>query len=420
MESRLKRKELDGNPTTAKVVSNRNNGGMNLSSSKAKVIVVFGVRPEAIKMAPVVKSLQMDPNLETIVAVTGQHREMLDQVLQHFSITPMYDLNIMKPRQTLTDITISALSGLEKVFHKENPDLCLVHGDTSTTFVASVAAFYRKVPVGHVEAGLRTHDKWLPYPEEMNRRLVGAIADVHFAPTEHARLNLLAEGVRDEQIYVTGNTAIDALLMTVVPGHQFGESRIEDILGKGRVLLAEVHRRENWGQPIRHILQSLREIVRSFHDVQLLYSVHANPEVSEPVNEILAGEDRVHLFRPIPYADYANLIARSHLVLTDSGGLQEEAPSLGKPVIVFREETERPEALEAGTVTLVGADSDRIIHTISNLLNDPDAYAKMATATNPYGDGLAAKRIAKAVSTFLNGNRGALCGVPGTGNGRLC
>lgn len=372
-----------------------------MGKTNAKVMVIFGVRPEAIKMAPVVKALEKEANIHTLVTVTGQHREMLDQVLQHFNIKPQYDLNIMKPRQTLTDISVAVLEGLDKVFQLEEPDLCLVHGDTTTSFIASLASFYKKIPVGHVEAGLRTHRKWLPFPEEMNRRLVGAVADLHFAPTEQAKSHLMAEGISSNNIYVTGNTAIDALLMTINRGHQFRDPQMNTIISHGRLLLAEVHRRENWGQPIANILIALREIVRRFEDVQLLFSVHPNPEVSGPVNEILAGEKRIHLFPPISYEDYANLIAKSYMILTDSGGLQEEAPSLGKPVVVFRDETERPEALEAGTVALVGADHQKIIKTISTLLSDSNAYNKMATARNPYGDGRAAKRIADVVARFL-------------------
>lgn len=361
-----------------------------------KVLSVFGTRPEAIKMAPLVKELEKYPEeIQSQVAVTAQHREMLDQVLSLFKIKPQYDLDIMRDQQSLAQITIRALEGLDKVYEEVKPDLVLVHGDTSTTFVATLAAFYRQIPVGHVEAGLRTGNKYSPFPEEMNRRLTGVLADWHFAPTATAKENLLKEGVKEEQIFVTGNTVIDALLATVNPQYP-----VESIPGlenldfaKNKVLLITAHRRENWGQPMAQIFQALRRIVLEFPEVQVVFPVHKNPRVRTVVQEVLGDLERVRLIEPLDYEPFVNLMYKSFLVLTDSGGLQEEAPSLGKPVLVLRDTTERPEAVEAGTVSLVGTGFAQVYGEIKRLLTDSRYYQAMANAVNPYGDGKAAQRI---------------------------
>lgn len=360
-----------------------------------KVMTIFGTRPEAIKMAPVVRELAARPGLITpVVTVTAQHREMLDQVLQLFGITPDHDLDIMAQGQTLFDITGRALAGLNAALAAERPDLVLVHGDTTTTFAGSLAAFYHQIPVGHVEAGLRTNNKFSPFPEEMNRKLTGALTDLHFAPTETARANLLAEGVSAEAVFVTGNTVIDALLATVDASYRFAGSPLADIaFGEKRVILVTTHRRENLGEPLRHVYQALRDIVAEFADVEVVFPMHRNPLVREAVEAELGGLTRVHLIEPLDYQPFANLIARSHMVLTDSGGIQEEAPSLGKPVLVLRDTTERPEAVEAGTVKLVGTDRAAVYGETRRLLTDGAEYRRMAMACNPYGDGLAARRI---------------------------
>lgn len=364
-----------------------------------KVMAIFGVRPEAIKMAPVVKELARYPQaFRTLVIVTAQHREMLDQVLDHFEIKPDYDLNIMQPRQSLTDIATRALEGLEPVLREERPDLVLVHGDTSTTFIASLAAFYQQIPVGHVEAGLRTGQKYSPFPEEMNRRLTGALADLHFAPTPRARDNLLAEGVRDSTIFVTGNTAIDALYMTVREDYRFSEGFLNRLDYRGRkVIVADAHRRENFGEPMENICLALRDVVRNCPEVDLIFSVHRNPRVVDPVRRVLGEEDRVYLSDPLPYSEWANLMGRAYLIVTDSGGLQEEAPSLGTPVILLRDTTERPEAIEAGTVRMVGTKRQAVREAIEELIHDRRVYEAMSRASNPYGDGKAARRIAGAL-----------------------
>jgi len=364
-----------------------------------KILAVFGTRPEAIKMAPVVKELERHPvHISCKVAVTAQHREMLDQVLSLFKIKPDYDLNIMKPRQSLFDITRRALSGLEDVFIAERPDLVLVHGDTTTTFTAALAAFYLQIPVGHVEAGLRTRQKYSPFPEEMNRHLTGALADMHFAPTLTARKSLLEEGVSRKKIFVTGNTVIDALLVTVRRDYRFQHPVLSAVdFNNRRVLLVTTHRRENLGEPMRAIYRALREVVESYPDVEIIFPVHRNPAVLGPAEEELGGLDRVHLIEPLDYEPFANLMNRCHIVLTDSGGLQEEAPSLGKPVLVLRQTTERPEALHAGTVRLVGVNREKVAAETRRLLDDKKHYQSMATAVNPYGDGRAAKRIASAI-----------------------
>jgi len=364
-----------------------------------KILTVFGTRPEAIKMAPLVKELEKYP--ETIccrVAVTAQHREMLDQVLSLFNISPAYDLNIMQQGQNLFDITARALSGLQQVFQEEKPDLVLVHGDTTTTFVAALAAYYLQIPVGHVEAGLRTRDKFSPFPEEINRHLTGVLADINFAPTATARKNLLEEGVPPAKIYVTGNTVIDALLATVRPGYLFADDVLNAIdYSSRRVLLVTTHRRENLGEPMREIYRALRGIVESYPDVEVVFPVHKNPAVRSVVDEALGGMARVHLIEPMDYQPFVNLISRSYLVLSDSGGVQEEAPSLGRPVLVLRNTTERPEAVEAGTVLLVGTSREKVAGETRRLLDSELFYNKMATAVNPYGDGRASQRIVQAI-----------------------
>lgn len=359
-----------------------------------KIMTVFGTRPEAIKMAPVVRELTRYPDdIKPVVAVTAQHREMLDQVLELFHIVPDYDLDIMQARQSLFDITCRVLQGLGKVLTAEKPDLVLVHGDTTTTFTGALAAFYCQTAVGHVEAGLRTGEKYSPYPEEMNRRLTGALADLHFAPTATARRNLLAEGVAPARVLVTGNTVIDALRATVQPGYRFAEPALNDIDYRRRVLLVTTHRRENLGEPLRHVYIALRQVVQDFPDVEVVFPVHRNPRVRQVVAQELGHVARVHLIDPLEYEPFVNLMARCHLVLTDSGGIQEEAPSLGKPVLVLRDTTERPEAVAAGTVKLVGTARQAVYDETRRLLTDETAYHAMATAVNPYGDGQAARRI---------------------------
>ncbi len=365
-----------------------------------KILSVFGTRPEAIKMAPVVKSLAQTPGIESKVCVTGQHRQMLDQVLSLFNIEPDFDLNLMKPGQDLTDITSNVILGLRDVLREWRPDYVLVHGDTSTTFAASLAAYYEKIDVGHVEAGLRTGDIYSPWPEEMNRRLTGGIAALHFAPTERSEQNLHNEGVPAEKILVTGNTVIDALLDVVNRIKE--DSDLEQSLAGNfpfldparKLVLVTGHRRENFGEGFEQICQALKKL-QDRDDVQVVYPVHLNPNVQEPVRRILSDCPGVHLIEPLDYLPFVYLMSRSHLIITDSGGVQEEAPSLGKPVLVMRDTTERPEAVTAGTVKLVGTDTDRIVTEANHLLDNPEAYQIMARAHNPYGDGLAAKRIAE-------------------------
>ncbi|ADG83728.1 non-hydrolyzing UDP-N-acetylglucosamine 2-epimerase [Thermincola potens] len=371
-------------------------------AERLKVMAVFGTRPEAIKMAPLVKILEKEEKIEARVAVTAQHREMLDQVLKLFDITPDYDLDIMTADQTLYDVTVKALLGLQRVFEKEEPDIVLVHGDTTTTFVASLAAFYKQIKVGHVEAGLRTGNKLSPFPEEMNRKLTGAIADIHFAPTNTAKANLLAENVKKESIFVTGNTVIDALMATVREGYEFGDPELQKVdFANKKVLVVTTHRRENLGGPLRNVYLALKEVLRAHHDVEVVFPVHKNPKVRAVVDEVLGSLERVHLVDPLDYEPFVNLMNKSYLVLTDSGGLQEEAPSLGKPVLVLRDTTERPEAVEAGTVVMVGTDKDKIVETCHRLLTDADAYERMANAVNPYGDGRASQRISEALLYYF-------------------
>ncbi len=374
-----------------------------------KVLVVFGTRPEAIKMASLVKELEKHPaKIRCRVAVTAQHREMLDQVLELFQIKPAYDLNIMLPSQTLYEITTRALTGLDEILDREKPDIVLVHGDTTTTFVAALAAFYRQIKVGHVEAGLRTRNKYSPFPEEMNRKLTGALADIHFAPTVTAKANLIKEGVDPASILVTGNTVIDALLSVVKENYVFHDPLLNTIdYEKKRVLVVTTHRRENLGEPMRNVYLALQAVVEKYHDVEVVFPVHKNPQVRHMVESVLGGMPRVHLIDPLEYAPFANLMNRAYLILTDSGGLQEEAPSLGKPVMVLRDTTERPEAIEAGTVRMVGTKKDAIFKTCRELLENSAEYRKMAAAVNPYGDGRACARIVSGLKYFsgLSGNK---------------
>lgn len=361
------------------------------------ILLVFGTRPEAIKMAPVYRALREGP-LSPIVAVTAQHREMLDQVLDLFQIPVDYDLNIMRQAQSLTQVTQRVLGGLAGVLEEVKPRLVLVHGDTTTTFAASLAAFYQQIPVGHVEAGLRSHDPYNPYPEEMNRRLTASLAALHFCPTALAKDNLYRESIAGDGIYVTGNTVIDALLSTVQEDYQFQEPILQSLdFARRRVLVATAHRRENWGAPLRDVFLALKDLVQRFPDVEVVFAVHQNPRVREPAQAILGGIPRVHLVPPLPYGEFVNLLARCHLVLTDSGGLQEEAPALGKPVVVLRETTERPEGVGAGTVRLVGTKREAVLKEAAKLLADSKEYEKMARAVNPYGDGKAAARIHMAL-----------------------
>jgi UDP-N-Acetylglucosamine 2-epimerase (EC 5.1.3.14) len=371
-----------------------------------KVMVVFGTRPEAIKMAPVVKELQKQEELQTIVTVTAQHREMLDQVLDLFQIQPDYDLNIMKHHQDLYSITTGVLTGLKEVLEKEQPHLLLVHGDTTTTFAAALAAFYQHIPVGHVEAGLRTRNKFNPFPEEINRTLTGSLTDLHFAPTDSARENLIAESTALYRIWVTGNTVIDALLQTIKPDYRFPEE-FADIDFSKRIILVTTHRRENWGNNMRSIYQALLKLVEEFADVEVVFPVHRNPIVRDLAQEMLGSRPGFHLIDPLEYEPFSHLMNASYLILTDSGGIQEEAPSLGKPVLVLRDYTERPEAVQAGTVKLVGTTSERVYQEAHLLLADRREYNKMARAINPYGDGHASKRIVKVIKDFLYSRIGA-------------
>lgn len=370
-----------------------------MDQKKIKVMTVFGTRPEAIKMAPIVLELQKHPDtIVPVVAVTAQHREMLDQVLNLFHIKPDHDLNIMAAGQTLFDITTRAMMGLDKVLTEEKPDIVLVHGDTTTTFAGALAAYYHQTAVGHVEAGLRTHNKYSPFPEEMNRRLTGCIADLNFAPTSTSEANLLAENVPPESIFVTGNTVIDALHHTVRDDFDFQENSLKDVdFANKRIILVTTHRRENLGEPMRHVYKALKQLTEEFDDVEVVFPVHKNPKVREVVNEELGGLAKVHLIDPLDYEPFANLMHRAYLILTDSGGVQEEAPALGKPVLVLRDTTERPEAVDAGTVKLIGTDRERVYEEAKKLLTDKAEYSRMAESVNPYGDGKAAARIIQAI-----------------------
>lgn len=358
-------------------------------------MIVFGTRPEAIKMCPLVKELKARKNLETIVCVTGQHRQMLDQVLNTFDITPDFDLSIMKSKQTLFDVTINILDRMKDVLETVQPDVVLVHGDTSTTFVTSLACFYLQIPVGHVEAGLRTHNIYSPYPEEFNRQAVGLVAKYHFSPTEQAKDNLLAEGKNPTDIYVTGNTVIDALKTTV--SKNYTHPHIE-WAKDSRLIMITAHRRENLGEPMRHMFRAIKRIVDETPDLKVIYPIHMNPVVRDAANEILGNDERIRIIEPLEVLDFHNFMAQSYLILTDSGGVQEEAPSLGKPVLVMRDTTERPEGIEAGTLKLVGTDEQVIYSAFKKLLEDDEEYKKMSYASNPYGDGTACKQIADILS----------------------
>ena len=364
-----------------------------------KVMSVFGTRPEAIKMAPLVKELEKRNNMESVVCVTAQHRQMLDQVLEAFRIRPDYDLNIMKHGQTLSDITTAALQGMEGVIRETKPDIVLVHGDTTTAFAAALAAFYQQVPIGHVEAGLRTYDKYSPFPEEMNRQMVDRMADLFFAPTEMSRKNLLQENIPGEKIWVTGNTAIDALETTVRIGYFHPE--IDWVKEGERLILLTSHRRENLGEPMENIFRAVRRVAENYPTVKVIYPIHMNPIVRRIAGEILSGCDRIRLIEPLEVFDFHNFIDRADLVLTDSGGIQEEAPSLGKPVLVLRDTTERPEGVSAGTLKLVGTREEDIYRETVRLLTDKEEYEKMSRASNPYGDGHASERIADAIQTAV-------------------
>lgn len=368
---------------------------------KIKVMTIFGTRPEAIKMAPLVNELKQDDAIETIVCVTAQHRQMLDQVLKIFKIVPDYDLNIMKERQTLPQITSNVLTGIVNVIEDAKPDIVLVHGDTTTTFAGALAAFYSKTRIGHVEAGLRTGDKYSPFPEEMNRKLVGSMADLHFSPTENNKNNLLKENISEDGIYVTGNTVIDALKTTVNSSYVFATPSLKEVDFNKRIILVTAHRRENLGEPLRNIFNGIRKIAEEYDDVEVVYPVHLNPAVQEPAKEILGNLKNVHLIEPLDVQELHNLMERSYMVMTDSGGLQEEAPALGKPVLVLRQETERPEAVEAGTVRMAGTDEKKVYELAKLLLDNEEEYEKMNKAANPYGDGKASMRIVKAIKYYF-------------------
>ena len=361
---------------------------------------IFGTRPEAIKMAPLVKELEKRKEIKSIVCVTAQHRQMLDQVLETFDIKPDYDLNIMKQGQTLGEITTRALNGLEEVIRECQPDIVLVHGDTTTTFAGALAAFYNQTAIGHVEAGLRTNDKYSPYPEEMNRQMVDCMTDMYFAPTNLSKQNLLKENISEEKIYVTGNTAIDAMATTVKK--EYTHPELNWIKKDERLILVTAHRRENLGEPMRHIFKAIRRITDEFKDVKVLYPIHLNPKVREVAHEIFDGCDRVKLIEPLEVFDFHNFINKCYIIMSDSGGVQEEAPSLGKPVLVLRDTTERPEGIEAGTLKLVGTDEENIYQETKKLLVDQEEYKKMSQASNPYGDGYASKRIADAIIEYFN------------------
>lgn len=358
-----------------------------------KVMLVFGTRPEAIKMCPLVKELKkQSETFETVVCVTGQHREMLDQVLEVFDITPDYDLNLMKQGQTLFDVTTAILNNIQPVLDEVHPDVVLVHGDTTTTFATSLACFYKQIAVGHVEAGLRTHNIYSPFPEEYNRQAVGLVARYHFAPTEVSRQNLLDEGKDPDHIFVTGNTAIDALKTTVKKDYH---NELLDWVGNNRLIMITAHRRENLGEPMRHMFKAIKRIIDEHPDCRAIYPIHMNPKVRSVANEIFGDDDRIRLVEPMEVVDFHNFLARSYLILTDSGGIQEEAPSLGVPVLVMRDTTERPEGIKAGTLKLVGTDEETIYQNFKELLENKDAYEKMAHASNPYGDGTACEQICK-------------------------
>lgn len=365
---------------------------------KLKVMTIFGTRPEAIKMAPLVKELQRAEEIESILCVTAQHRQMLDMVLDLFELKPDYDLNIMQHGQTISDITVKVLKGLESVLQEVKPDLVLVHGDTTTTFIGALACFYQQIPVGHVEAGLRSGNIYSPYPEEMNRRLTGALTRLHFAPTEGNVRNLLKEGIDKENIFITGNTVIDALLQVVREDYVFANPLLNEIdYANKKVLVMTCHRRENWGKPMEDIFHAVVEILQQHKDVEIVFPVHLNPKIRHLAEEIMGDVEGIHLIEPLDYEPFVNLLNKAYLILTDSGGIQEEAPALGKPILVLRTETERPEAVEAGTVKVVGVDKNKIISETNLLLTNREHYLQMANAVNPYGDGRASKRIVEAI-----------------------
>lgn len=369
---------------------------------KIRVMSIFGTRPEAIKMAPVVKALEKNENIESIVCVTGQHREMLDQVLDIFNIKPDYDLNIMKKNQNLAEITTRALERSYEVISDIKPDIVLVHGDTTTTLSAALAAYYNKIKVGHVEAGLRTYDKYQPFPEEANRCLTGVLADLHFAPTKLAKEHLLKENISEKGIFITGNTVIDVLDTTINNNYKFSENKLNDLDFNKRIITVTAHRRENLGQPLINICNAIKRIIENNDDVEVVYAVHKNPAVQEPVKRILGNDKRIHLLDPLDLEDMHNLMSRSFFVMTDSGGLQEEVPSMGKPVIVLRNVTERPEGVEAGTLKLAGNEENNIYEIASELLNNNELYNKMAQAKNPFGDGNASERIVDSILYYFN------------------
>lgn len=366
---------------------------------KIKVMSIFGTRPEAIKMAPLVKELESRKEIDNIICITAQHRQMLDQVLETFEIIPDYDLDIMKPGQTLSEITSRVLIGLEDIIKKEQPDIVLVHGDTTTTFAGALAAFYNQIAIGHIEAGLRTNDKYSPYPEEMNRQMVDCMTDIYFAPTNLSKQNLISENIKEEKIFITGNTAIDAMSTTIKENYTHPE--LDWIKENERLILVTAHRRENLGKPMRHIFKAIRRIIDEFEDVKVLYPIHMNPKVREIAYEIFDGCSRVKLIEPLEVFDFHNFINNCYMIMSDSGGIQEEAPSLGKPVLVLRDTTERPEGIEAGTLKLVGTNEETIYNEARILLTDKCAYDNMSKASNPYGDGHASKRIVDEIIKYF-------------------
>lgn len=370
---------------------------------KIKILSIFGTRPEAIKMAPIIKELEKCEHIHQEVCVTAQHREMLDQVLNIFNIKPDYDLNIMTQNQTLTGITINALKGLEDTLEKSNPDIILVHGDTTTTFVGSLAAFYKKIKIGHVEAGLRTYNKYEPFPEEMNRKLTGAMADLHFAPTKLSKENLLKENINEDSIFITGNTSVDCVKTTVIKDYKFSCDTLNNIDYKNKkIITMTAHRRENLGKPLENICNAILKLVKDNEDIEIVYAVHFNPLVREVANRILGDNPRIHLIDPIDMTDMHNLINLSYMIMTDSGGLQEEVPSLKKPVLVLRNVTERPEGVTSGVLKLAGTEENNIISLATKLLNNQDIYKSMVNAKNPFGDGIASKRIVNAILYHFN------------------
>jgi UDP-N-acetylglucosamine 2-epimerase (non-hydrolysing) len=381
------------------------------STRRLKIMPIFGTRPEAVKMAPVIHALSADERFEVVITVTAQHREMLDQFLRFFELTPRYDLNLMQEGQTLADITSRAVSGLDEVLRTERPDFVLVQGDTTTAFVGALVAYYHQIPCGHIEAGLRTGDKFAPFPEEMNRKLIGSIADLHFAPTERAKQNLLREGVDEQSIFVTGNTVVDALLWTLhrldtsdpSPVSRPSPHSVSSLVPRpsSRLLLVTAHRRENWGKPMERICRALKRITDQFHDIQIVFPMHKNPLVREVAYRVMGDHPNIVLCEPPDYFEFVRLMRDAYLIVTDSGGVQEEAPTLGKPVLVLRDKTERPEAVEAGVVKVIGTDEERIVAEVTQLLTDGDAYRAMQRPVNPYGDGKAAQRIRQALLHFF-------------------